>query len=56
MRDWIETFFRYVTPFTIIVAVVIFEATETPYSALMTAAFVNSLALLGINVYGKVKR
>ena len=56
MRDWIETFFRYVTPFTVIVAFIIFEAEGIPYSDLFVAALTASFGTLGINVYGKVRR
>lgn len=55
-REWLETFFRYVTPFAIVVAFIMFEATGTPYSDLFTAALVNALGVLGINAYGKVRR
>lgn len=54
MRAWIETFFRHVTPFTVIVAFIVFEAEGIVYSDLFVAAVTASLGALGINAYGVV--
>ena len=56
MREWLESFFKYLTPFTLVVALIVFEAQGIAYSNFFVSVLTASLGVFGIAVYGRVRR
>ena len=56
MREWLESIAKYYVCGLFATAFIYFEVEGVPYSDLFVAAFTASLGVLGITVYGKVKR
>ena len=56
MREWLESFFKYLTPFALVVALIFFEAEGIVYSDFFVSVLTASLGVFGITVYGKVRR
>jgi len=56
MREWLESFFKYLIPFVLVVALIIFEAEGIVYSNFFVSVLTASLGVFGISVYGKVRK
>jgi len=56
MREWLESLFKYMTPFALVVALIVFEAEGVAYSNFFVSVLTASLGVFGISVYSRVRR